>query len=85
MSDRLSNVSGDTELLNDDDISVVLETPSQVIDYPSWADHLPEDEAPLDSPELFLPSSLPLPIVLADLMSSGVCFESLPVERWSRD
>ena len=84
MSDRLSNMSGDTELLNDD-VSIVPETPLQG-DSPSWADAVdavPDDQSAV-SPELFSPSVVPLPHVLADLMSSGVRFDPVPVERWSR-
>ena len=82
MSDRLSNMSGDTELLTDD-ISVIPETPDEAITSPFWADSVPENQVPAVSPELFSQSPVPLPNVLGDLMSSGVQFDLVPVERWS--
>ena len=83
MSDRLSDMSGDTDLLTVDLVSVIPETPS-VCDSPSWADATPA--APAVSPDLFSQSpslNIPLPKVLADLMSSGASFDPVPAERWS--
>ena len=67
MSDRLSNMSGNTELLIDDSVSVVSvvpETPVDAMASPSWADSVPDDPAPAVSPELFpksLGCDIPLP------------------------
>ena len=83
----MSNMSGDTELLTDDSvISVVPETPVGAAASPLWADSVPEDVPSAVSPELFSQSlgcDILLPNVLADLMSSGVCFDPVPAERWS--
>ena len=86
MSDRLSNMSGDTELLIDDFTSVVPETTSVIGSCPSWADAVPDAQVPPVPPELFSPSpgsNIPLTHVLAELMSSGAHFHPSPSGRWS--
>ena len=69
-------MSVDTDLLTDDLISVVPETP--VCGSPSWADAV--------TPELFSQSlslDIPLRNVLANLMSSGARFDPVPALPWS--